>query len=157
MLTMYKRNVQVKIGKVLVVYYIKSHRKFDTLKASRTYQRETSEILINLSLGFHLCDSSLVTATIAVVLRSSRSTSDALVAHIPIHGEVLERTALGLGDEEGGENTREHESRENLHDMVEPWVRVGCGGVATNAKWRDSTLRDDRTNLSGGGRDTVGC
>jgi hypothetical protein len=77
--------------------------------------------------------------------------SDALVAHIPVHGEVLEGTTLGLGNEEGGEDTRKHESGENLHDVVEPWAWVVCGGVTTNAEGRDGTLSDDRTNLSGAG------
>jgi hypothetical protein len=76
---------------------------------------------------------------------------DALVTHIPIHGEVLKGTALGLWNEEGGEDASKHESGEDLHDVVEPWAWVVRGGVTTNAEGRDGALSDNRTNLSGAG------
>jgi hypothetical protein len=90
------------------------------------------------------------------VLGCNRRTSDALVTHVPILGQVLERAALGLGNEQRSEDTREHERGEDLHDVVEPRGGVGGGGVAANTERRDGTLRDDGTNLAGTGGETVG-
>ena len=35
-------------------------------------------------------------------------------------GQLLEGATLGLGDEQGGEDTAEHEEGEDLHHVVEP-------------------------------------
>lgn len=74
-------------------------------------------------------------------------TSDRLVAHVPVVGEILERLALSLWDEKGREDTKQHEESEDLHDVVEPWVSVGLGGTAGTER-SDGSLGNDRTNLS---------
>jgi hypothetical protein len=83
------------------------------------------------------------------------SAGDGLISHVPILCKIFERSALGLGDQKGGEDTREHKCREDLHDVVEPWAGVLGGRLSANAKGRNSTLSDDGTNLSGGSRDSV--
>src|SRR5690349_17472888 len=97
----------------------------------------------------------LVAATITGLVVSSRRTGDTLITHVPILCEVLKGPPLGLGNEQCGEDTSEHESREDLHDVVEPWVGIVLGG-ATSAQRRDGTLSDDGTNLSGSSGYTVG-
>ncbi len=84
--------------------------------------------------------------------------SNALATHVPVLGEVFERTALGLRDQESREDTCKHECRENLHNMIEPWVGIAgiLGAVATSPQWRNSTLCDDAANLTHAGRNTVG-
>jgi hypothetical protein len=61
----------------------------------------------SLELVFYNC---LVTAAITVVLRSGGRTSNALIAHVPVHGKIFKSAALGLGNQKGGEDTCEHES-----------------------------------------------
>ena len=68
--------------------------------------------------------------------------------------ELLKSLALGLRDEEGREDTQQHEQREYLQDMVEPRRRVFLGS-APCAKRANENLSDDGANLSRGGRDTV--
>lgn len=70
-------------------------------------------------------------------------------------GELLEGLALGLGDEEGGEDTAEHEQGVDLHDVVEPGALVGWSGAAS-AKGSDEDLGDNGADFSGGGGDAVG-
>ena len=69
-------------------------------------------------------------------------------------GELLERLALGLGDQQRCEDAEEHEQREDLQDVVEPRAGVG-GGRAADAEGRDGGLRNDRADLARGGGDTV--
>jgi hypothetical protein len=105
-----------------------------------------------LSLGL---SHSLVAAAVTV-LGSGGRTGDALITHVPIHGEVLEGAALSLRNEKCGEDACEHEGGEDLHNVVEPRARVvGCGCTA-NAEGRNGTLSDDGADLSHAGRDTVG-
>jgi len=52
-------------------------------------------------------------------------------------------------------NTAEHEESVDLHDVVEPWVGVGLGGVATGAKRTNEHLGEDRANLARSSGDTV--
>lgn len=68
--------------------------------------------------------------------------------------KLFERLALRLGDEEGGEDTAQHEQREDLQDVVEPWRAVFLGGAAGTER-TDETLGDDCTDLAGGGGDTM--
>jgi hypothetical protein len=89
------------------------------------------------------------------MLRSNRRTGDALIAHVPIHGEVLECAALGLRDKKSGKDTREHKGGEYLHNMVEPRAGVGGGWFTTDTEGRDSALSDDRADLAGCGGDTM--
>ncbi len=70
--------------------------------------------------------------------------------------QLLERLALGLGDEERGEDAAQHEQRKDLHDVVEPG---GCGGAwwsAALAQRAEDALRDDGANFAGGGGYAVG-
>jgi len=78
-----------------------------------------------------------------------------LIAHIPVLCQILQRAALRLWDQERGEDTGEHESREYLHDVVEPGRRRLLGGSAS-AERRNCALGDDGANFTGAGRDAVG-
>jgi hypothetical protein len=69
-------------------------------------------------------------------------------------GQLLEGLALGLGDEEGGEDTAEHEQGVDLHDVVEPGALVG-GCCAAGAERSDEDLGDDGADFTGGSGDTV--
>jgi len=83
-------------------------------------------------------------------------TGDALTSHVPILGQILKSAALGLRDEESSEDTTEHEGREDLHNMVEPWARVSAIlGQTASSQRRDGSLGDDGADLARGGRDTV--
>lgn len=68
--------------------------------------------------------------------------------------KLLEGLALGLGDEERGEDTAKHEESEDLEDVVEPRRGVGLGGTANTERTNDD-LSNDGTDLTGGGRETV--
>lgn len=72
-----------------------------------------------------------------------------------LSSELLESLALGLGDEEGGEDADEHEESEDLHDVVEPWGAVG-GGSTAGVQGAEGDLSDDSANLARSSRDTVG-
>jgi len=69
--------------------------------------------------------------------------------------EFLEGLSLGLRNEQSGEDTAEHEEGKDLHDVVEPWGRVGRGWVTLGSERAEHALGDDGTNLAGGGRNTV--
>ena len=62
--------------------------------------------------------------------------------------EFFERLSLGLGDEEGGEDTAQHEEGENLHDMVKPWGCVRTWGSTFCSKGAKDDLGDDGTDLA---------
>jgi len=64
--------------------------------------------------------------------------------------QLFESFALGLWDEEGGEDTAQHEEGEDLHDVVDPWRGIGCGGAAGSERSNES-LSDDSTDFSCGG------
>jgi hypothetical protein len=66
-------------------------------------------------------------AAAVVGLTRVLSTRDRLVTHVPVLRQVLKSAALGLRNEKSGEDTREHEGREDLHDVVEPWAGVVLG------------------------------
>ena len=68
--------------------------------------------------------------------------------------ELFESLALGLWDEQGSEDTAQHEESEDLQDVVEPRGLVGLGRT-TNAERSNKALRDDGADLSRGGRETV--
>ena len=72
--------------------------------------------------------------------------------------ELLKSLPLGLRDQETGENTAQHEERENLHDVVEPWGGSGTLGVwfgAPGSERTEHALSNDSTNFAGCSRDTV--
>lgn len=61
--------------------------------------------------------------------------------------KLLEGLALGLGNEESGEDTQEHEEGEDLEDVVQPRRSVGGSGTA-NTKGTNDDLSDDGTDLA---------
>lgn len=69
-------------------------------------------------------------------------------------GELLESETLGLGDEQSGEATSQHEQGVDFEDVVEPWGGVGLGGAAST-EGSERSLSDDGADLAGGGGDTV--
>ena len=72
--------------------------------------------------------------------------------------QLLEGFALGLGDEEGGEETAQHKQREDLHDVVDPGRGGGTGGSSLGAaglERAEHTLGDDGADLSAGGGEPV--
>lgn len=91
------------------------------------------------------------------MLRCNRCTGNALVAHVPVKSQVLKCPALSLGNQEGGEDTREHECGEDLHDMVEPRRLVRLASAVTAGTQRSNgTLSNDGTDFACSSRDTVG-
>jgi hypothetical protein len=101
--------------------------------------------LVALLLIRRVVDASHATRQSGVVLGSTRD----------LAGELLEGLPLGLGDQEGGEDTAQHEQSVDLHDVVEPGALVG-GGCAAGAEGPDEDLGDDGADFAGGGGDTVG-
>ncbi len=70
-------------------------------------------------------------------------------------GQLLERLALSLGDQQGGENTAEHEEGEDLHDVVEPGRGGAAWGGAAGPKGAEDDLGDDGADFARGGGETV--
>ena len=105
-----------------------------------SFKNECETFKPHLNLGL------LIASTISALVGGS--TGNALITHIPVHGEVLQSPPLCLRDEQGGEDTSEHEGREDLHDMVQPRVGILLGNMASGSKGSDSTLSDDGANLS---------
>jgi len=73
--------------------------------------------------------------------------------------ELLEGLALGLGDQKRGENTAQHEQREDLHNVVQPWAGSATSSTgldAASTERTEHTLRNDGTDLAGGGGEAVG-
>jgi hypothetical protein len=64
--------------------------------------------------------------------------------------KLLKRLALRLRNEEGSEDPQKHEKGENLHDVIEPRIRVVLSGTL-DLERADQALGDDRTNFSGSG------
>ena len=93
--------------------------------------------LMPLLLIRRVIDARHATRQSRVVLGSTRG----------LAGELLESLALGLGDEESGEDTAEHEQRVDLHDVVEPGALVG-GGCAAGAEGSDEDLGDDGADFA---------
>jgi hypothetical protein len=104
--------------------------------------------------SFRLADD-LVTARVMARLDDG-GTGDALTSHIPILSQVLKSAALGLGNKKSGEDTAEHEGREDLHNMVKPWASGATFDGTASSQRRDGGLGDNGPDLTGGGRDTVG-
>lgn len=67
--------------------------------------------------------------------------------------EVLERPAIGLGQEERREKTGEHEEGKELKDVGDPGV--GARLAANVLEPGEADLGDDRTELAGRGADAV--
>lgn len=70
--------------------------------------------------------------------------------------ELLERLALGFGDQESGEDAQQHEQGKDLQDVVQPGAGVGLGRTAS-AERSESGLCDDGTDFARCGGDTVAC
>lgn len=72
--------------------------------------------------------------------------------------QFLERLALRLGDEQGGEDAEQHEEREDLHHVVEPrggGVAGGARGCAARPQRAEDGLCNDGANLARRGREAV--
>ena len=69
--------------------------------------------------------------------------------------QLLESLALGLGDQQSGEDTAQHKQRVDLHDVVEPGALVGRR-CASRTEGSDEDLGDDGADFAGGGGDAVG-
>lgn len=69
--------------------------------------------------------------------------------------QLLKSTALGLGNQPSSKNTTEHETTEDLHDMVEPGrsARARLGTLVDQGT--EDTLCDDGTDLAGGCADSM--
>ena len=67
---------------------------------------------------------------------------------VVLAGELFESLALGLGDEEGGEDTAQHEESVDLEDVVQPGAGVGRGGTSGSER-SNSTLIENWLASSG--------
>ena len=65
---------------------------------------------------------------------------------VVVVGELLERLALGLLDQQGAEAAHEHEEGIDLEDVVQPGVLVGLGSAVV-ADGCDGALADDGADL----------
>jgi len=112
---------------------------------------------LNLGLGVNLLVLAVgnLAVDIVVVGVSTSETRVVLGSAGNLTGELLESLALGLWDEESGEDTHEHEESEDLHDVVEPWTWVGGGDDTTDTQRSDGSLGDDSADLARGSRNTV--
>jgi len=95
-------------------------------------------------------------------IRTARSTPpDGHIARIvhsrawDLTSQLLQSLPLGLGHQQGGEDTTEHEERVDLHDVVEPRGGVGGGG-SLGTERADEDLGNDGADFAGGGGETVG-
>lgn len=70
--------------------------------------------------------------------------------------QFLERLPLRFRNQEGEEDTAEHEKGKDFHDVVEPWRGIGRGGVTPNTEGPEDNLGDNGADLTGGGGETVG-
>ena len=70
-------------------------------------------------------------------------------------GQLFERLPFGFRDEEGGEDTAQHEEGEDLHHVVEPGGVGGACGRALLAEGPEDALGDDGADFAGGGGDAV--
>lgn len=69
--------------------------------------------------------------------------------------EFLEGLALGLGNQESGEDTAKHEESKNLHDVLEPRGVGGTSRSATVNERPEDTLSNDGADFARGSRETV--
>lgn len=69
--------------------------------------------------------------------------------------EVFQSLALGFGNQQSGTNSEKHEQSVDLHDVVEPAVRLALGAVVVDQRSNDN-LGNNGTNLTRGSRHTVG-
>lgn len=72
--------------------------------------------------------------------------------------QFLERLALRLWDEQGGEDTEQHEERKDLHHVVEPrggGVAARARGCAARPQRAEDRLCNDGANLARRGREAV--
>ena len=67
--------------------------------------------------------------------------------------KVLKRLVLRLSEQERRPNTRRHEQRKDLQNMLHERVRTFSATMIPQLRKTD--LRDDRAELAAGGRDTV--
>ena len=104
----------------------------------------TVEILLSDFNALRWFIDDTVTRKLRVILRSA--------GHLA--SELLKGLALSLRDEEGSEDTAEHEECEDLHDVGEP----RCGVVrrcAAGIKSPKGDLRDNGANFAASCRDAV--
>lgn len=71
--------------------------------------------------------------------------------------EFFKGLPLGFGNQQSGEDTAKHEKREDLHDVVEPWVRVIFRYMTFGTQRSEDCLSDDGADLATGGAEAVGC
>ena len=68
--------------------------------------------------------------------------------------QLLEGLPLGFWNQQRCEDAAQHEESEDLHDVVEPWSRVG-GSRAPSVEWANDDLRNDSTNFAGSSAETM--
>jgi len=93
----------------------------------------------------------LVVVLVAVVVHDGKNeVGVSNEAFLVLLGKVLEGEALGLGEEEGREDTSQHEEGEDLENVLEESV------LAANVdETREADLGNNGTELARGSRDTM--
>jgi len=125
-------------------------------------------IRLSAELSLGLLDDLTTASSLGVLLGndtavvSSRG-AGVLRGTLNLTGKLFKSLALGLRDEESGEETEQHEKSEDLHDVRNEGKAVlgvgtlGASGWSTSVLERtEHNLGNDGTDLSGGGRETVG-
>lgn len=124
-------------------------------KLTTTPPPSLTQLLIYLNMhllpGDHLARVALTAALVPM------PTADRVIVGraLDLASQLLERLPLRLGDQKRGEDTAEHEKREDLHDVVEPWRGGRSWRGSPGTERPEDALGDDGADLAGGGRETV--
>ncbi len=63
--------------------------------------------------------------------------------------QLLESLPLGFWNQQRCKYAAQHEEREDLHDVVEPWSVGAVGWCTASVEWADDDLRNDGTDFTG--------
>lgn len=63
--------------------------------------------------------------------------------------QLLESLPLGFWNQQRRKYAAQHEEREDLHDVVEPWSVGAVGWCTARVEWADDDLRNDGADFAG--------
>lgn len=119
---------------------------------SLSYRRHTGSA-VSAGASLVLDPVAALLSQLRMILRSSKGVCAGRV-HV-LTGQLLQRPALRLRDQQTREDTAKHEQRKDLHDMLEP-RRVGRARTSTPVDQRSKhALRDNGPDLTSRSADAV--